>query len=74
MPTIYALLSSWLMVWMPIGVGHWGAVAAAPWCCPSFVYAGDADRADGVDAQGRSGACIHAAAIPRGRDLALSGA
>jgi hypothetical protein len=25
-PTIYALLSSWLMVWMPFGVGHRGAV------------------------------------------------
>lgn len=32
MPTIYAFLSSWLMVWMPIGGGHRGAppVAAAP--------------------------------------------
>lgn len=32
MPTIYALLSSWLMVWMPIGGGHRGAppVSAIP--------------------------------------------
>jgi hypothetical protein len=29
-PTIYALLSSWLMVWMPSGAGHRAAVTAAP--------------------------------------------
>lgn len=29
MPTIYALLSSWLIVWMPIGGGHPGATRGA---------------------------------------------
>ncbi len=29
MPMIYAFLSSWLMVWMPVGGGHRGAVVAA---------------------------------------------
>ena len=53
MPMIYALLSSWLMVWMPVGGGHRGAVAAATASDPRTLYAGDADRADGVGAQDR---------------------